>query len=204
MGSITPLSIFSVLTKDTISKIMNLLDENLVKDQRLTPKSDEIKKLGFTDAQLDDILECFFNFYVNIDNSDTIVGLINSSNIPENAKHLAKETFDEIKKRADKDKISTLENVTTLEDFGHPHLRNLTVVTEFRPLSKDGKIIKIVPSLVLAGETHTYREKSHELNFQMNIKAAEMLIKALTEEVQTLKNEIAIFKKQFGENIVVE
>lgn len=197
------LEIFSILNKEKISKIIDLLDESIVEEQFDSPKLQDLEKLGFTNKQAEDILECFFNFYTNIEHYDLVMSVIDSSNLTSDTKSLTKNAYEEIRKRADKTKVKIFEEVTELEIFGHKHLHNLKVTSEFRPIVKNGKLERIVSSIVWEGSAQSKDHKTKTLiNFQMNLSTFEELVKELNVDLENIKTQITTLKKQLGDNIV--
>lgn len=197
------LHVFSILNPEKISKIINLLDENIVEDQFRSPKLQDLKKLGFTIGQARDILECFFNFYISSDKHDEMITIIDNSSLTSDAKSLAKNAYEEIIKRADKTKIDILEKTADVETFGHPHLHAFKVMSEFRSIVKNGKIERIVNSIVVEGNVQSSdHQVKTPINFQMDLSVFEKFVKSLNEDLENIRNEITILKEQLGDNIV--
>ena len=198
------LEIFSVLNKEKISKIIGFLDESIIKEQLSDPQLQNLEKLGFTNKQARDILDCFFNFYAGIEHYDSILSLIDSSNLTSDAKNLAKNAYEEIRQHADKTKISMFKEIEQLEQFGHPHLHYLEVHTEFRPIIKNGKIERFAASVVFDGSAqNTDHDIKTPINFQMSMNRFKEFVKDLSNELEDAESKIASLKKQLGDNIVI-
>ena len=54
------LRVFSVLDHEKLSKIMDVLDENILIDQFHSSKLKNLTEMGFTPKQSRDIIQCFF------------------------------------------------------------------------------------------------------------------------------------------------
>lgn len=197
------LQVFSILDKEKISKIMDILDESIVRDQFKSPKIKKLEELGFTNQQSRDILECFFNFYHGLVYPDLMMELINNIDFKDDVKKLVIETFEVIRKKGDKTKVIMADKAEQLEDFGHDHLHGFKAISEFRPIIENGELRKLITSIIVEGNVQNANHtKTTSINFQTNLENFEMLVQDLNEELKRVKTEVAALKEKLGEDIV--
>jgi len=198
------LLVFEKIENSKINQMFNLVDESIIVTQIKKEKILKIIGEGFSNLEIYYINNALFNF-VNIKTEEIILKIIENSELSNDKKNILKENFQAIKKSLSQDKISLLKSMSFLEDFGHPHVHTMGVYTEFRPLSKNGKIVKIIPSLIIKGSVHNPdNDKNILINFQMTLKEFEKIITEFQNDASVMKKEIAEFKEKFGDDIIDE
>ena len=195
--------VFSILDKKKLFAILNVLDESVVKDQFHSLKIKSLEEIGLTNEQALDIIECFFNFYLGLRDPDKIRAIINQTDVKEDTRDLVLEAFDEVIKKSDKTKVDLAYKSGDLENFGHEHLEHLEVTPEFRPILVQGKLQKMITSIIVEGHTHdTNHTKTTPINFQISLAKFEALILELNQQLQTIKTEVLILEEKLGGDIV--
>ena len=197
------LQVFSILDREKISKILNVLDESIVEDPFGSPKRKSIRELGFTDRQSYDILECFFNFYRGLQYPDKIKQFIVHLDVNKDVKQLMTETFEKVIKKGNSTKVIISNKSAILKNFGHNHLHHFNVTPEFRPVVVDGKLEKMVVAIVIDGEAQrAAHTEASPINFQMDLKHFEDLVGDLNKQLEQIKIEVKILKEKLGDNVV--
>ena len=195
------LDIFDRISKEKIIELGNFFDGSIsYKDTDLS-KLEEI--LG-NDFERDDIVELipiFYNFAIGKRNPDKIFGIVNTSNLDDDKKKVLKETVQKIHDKTDLDEVSTSISTRFLQTFGYPHTHGFATVTEFRPISDDDGIKKIIPSLVVSINTHE-SDIDKIVNFQLNLQDVEKLVEELNSGADSLKIEIQDLRDKFGDKII--
>jgi hypothetical protein len=197
---------FSGLSEDKIKQISSLLDERVI-DPTFSKMfiNKIIQLIGCSEHIAEHIRICFYNFYNNVDSPKFIDDIIENSELNANEKNIIKETWATIQKNVDRKKIEMLETAIQLADYGHPHLHLFGAIPEFRPLLQDGKIIRMIPSVVVTGHVHGQNTEENEvINFQVTPEVLEDLIKDLENVLKDTKIQISELKKQLGDNIIVD
>lgn len=197
------MEVFSVLDKEKLSMIVGVMDENIIKDASRGPVIDSLEGMGFTQAQSHDIFECFFNFYLGLQYPNKLREQINNANVKEDTKQLIMETFEQILKKGNKDKVTLAEKTEILSLFGHEHLHKFGVISEFRPIIDNHKLKKVVVSVVVAGLAHkSDRSPSTEINFQMKLGEFENFVQMLNKRLEHIKMEVKALESRLGGDVV--
>lgn len=198
------LLVFEKIENNKINQIFNLVDENIVIVEIEKEKLSKIIGEGFTDSEIYYINNAFYNF-ANTKKVENMLTIIENSILSNDKKIILKENLQILQKRLSQNKISLLQAQSSLEQLGHPHVHTIGAFTEFRPLSQNGKIMKIIPSLIINGTMHSPDvNKNTSINFQMTLKEFEKMLKEFQNNVSVLKEEIAEFKEKFGDDIIDE
>ena len=197
------LQVFSILDREKISKIMSVLDESIVTDQFHSPKLKNLERLGFTRKQSRNILECFFNLYRGLPHPDETKEFVNSLDIKDDVKQLIIESFEAMMERTDKTKVDIAITCEKLENFGHDHLHDFEVSSEFRPITKNNKLEKMVMSIIIEGSIQDAKHtKVTPINFQVDLESFESIIQELNKQLKQIKTEIKILKEKLGDDVV--
>ncbi len=129
--------------------------------------------------------------------------VIDISDLEKEKKSLLKEIVKKIFARTDPEKIKYSQRVLG-QHFGHSHLHTIGIISEYRTVTRDGKIIKFVPPIIVSGVGHNPDEKYRDatINFQLDVNEAELLIKNLSGVIEETKIQISGIRKKFGGNII--
>ena len=197
------LQVFSTLDREKISKIIDVLDESIVRDQFNSSKIKDLEKLGLAHEQSRDVLKCFFNFYRGFQHPDKLKKFFNNLDIEDDMKQRIIETFEELREKADKTKVAVAVTSEKSGRFGHDHLHVLEVTSEFRPIASDDKLQKMIMMIIVEGYTqNTAHTKETPINFQIDLKSFEHLVQELNEHLKQINMEVKILQEKLGEDIV--
>ena len=197
------IEMFSVLNKEQISSIINILDENIIKDPTDSTILKKLEALGFTRKESSSILEAFFNFYLALPYPDRMREFINQLDISKDTRQLILETFEKIKEKGDISKVVTATQSEDLKIFGHDHLHNLQAIAEFRPVTFNNKLQKMVVSIIVDGEIQdNAHNKPKTINFQTDFKNFETMVQSLNKQLKNITSQIKILKEKLGSDII--
>ena len=198
------LGIVGKLPRETLFKIADLVDENIITQGDITGIKDV---LGDTNVSAGTIVTVFHNIVTRKDHPKTFMGFVDStSNLTDKEKDTLREIMKKVHSKVDAGKITTNISANYLKVFGHVHMHRsaaaFSIATEFRPISKDGKIIRMVPSLVMDMPLYDPREGDKSVNFQMDLEDAEWFANLLNDNIEALKIEIQEMREKFGSEII--
>lgn len=197
------IKVFAELTKEDISQISNMLDENIIRNPFDSRKIQELKNLGYTQGQSRSILEAFFNFYDALKRPEQMREFISKLDVNKDTKQLINETFEMILKKGDKSKVILVEKIENLKQFGHDHLHRLDAVVEFRPLVDDDKLQKIVLSIIIDGEIQNNAHSNPKIiNFQTDFVTFQTVVNDLNKQLDAITTKIKILKEKFGDDAI--
>ena len=200
---IEAMEVFSVLDKKKLSMIMDVIDESIIKDPFHDQVISNLKEMGFTQGQSQNIAECFFNFYLALQYPDKLKEQVNKVDVKEGTKQLIVETFEQILKKGDKDIVAITEKAEALALLGHNHLHKFGVISEFRPIIDNHKLQKMAVSVVVTGLAHeSNRSPSTPINFQMRLGEFENFVRMLNERLGQIKMEVEILEEKLGGDVV--
>ncbi len=197
---------FTGITNEKMAKLLPIINERIADNSLHEVFIKNIMELGYQRNDAENIVACFYNFYNGLDEREGIEAIIEYSELGRIEKNIIKEAFHNILKSADRKKIDIIKEGQALADYGHPHLHTFGAKPEFRLLTRDGKIVKIVPSIVITGHVHNpvIEQENSVINFQVSIESLEDMINDLNIALKNTKTQISELKKQLGEEIVSE
>ena len=147
-------NIFNMLSGDKIEALGDLFSEDAITNP--VGKSN-IKKIvgdGFPDDDILYLERTFLDFVTNRSRPAEISRWANAAGLDDGKKTLLLKVVQGIRDKTEQKKIDLNLHANMLQFFGHPHLHSAIITTEFRPITHFGKIIKIVPSLVVCATIH--------------------------------------------------
>ena len=198
------LEVFAILDKQKIGKIMTVLDESIIIESLEGSRLTKLKNMGFTGKQAAAIMECFWNFYYGLRHPDKIKTIIEQQGLNDDTRKLILDTFYQVLKRGDKEKIRLNMKSETARQFGHAHLVQLEIMPEFRPIIIDGKLEKIIVSIVINGHTHDDQyHKIIPINFQIDIDKLKKLIHKFDNQIQEIETTIKALSTKLGRDVVI-
>ena len=199
------LAVLGKLSNDKINELSEFFNESIVTQRPDVEKIKNIVGENFSDIEIKSIVSVFFNFFRSSDYQDKIFDIVDASDVGDKQKkEFVKETIKKIHAKIDPAKIELNAGSAFLKNFGHPHLHEVSVVPEFRPIMHEGKIVKFVPSLVINGTLHHSNPNNNEvtLNFQTDLNTASDFVDALNEEIKELKMQISELRNKFGDGVI--
>jgi len=199
------ISVFSKLNLEQINQLFELVDASITDQPLDMTKFFKIVGKGMTSTDVLDLNESLYNFSMGVSSPEIILKIVDDSTLKTETKEALKKNIKSLHARLPPEKITLHRAKTIAEEFGHPHVHNITAMAEYRPISNDnGKFQKIVPSFVV---TVSIQSQKHEdppqlVDFQMDVKAFENLINQLQDTLKIAKLEMEEFKNKFGEDII--
>ncbi len=192
------------LPRELLFKIADLVDENIIIQSDIAGLKDI---LADTDTSVSTVMVVFYNIVLCKDDPRRFIRFIDStSNLTDEEKNTLKDVVKEIHDKIDIGKITINMNANNLEVFGHMCVNTSKdkyfITTEFRPISKKGKIIRMVPSLVMDIPIYDSRGNNKSVNFQMNLEEAERFADLLNKNIEALKGEISDIHEKFGSEVI--
>ena len=195
--------VFSIIEKNKIVKIIDMLDETVVKDQFRSTKIKNLEEMGFTHNQARNIIACFINFYLGLLYPDAIKKIISEIDVKEDVKRVIMETFDTVLENGDKVKVAITDKSERLGKFGHKHLYHFEAISEFRPIVANNTLQKLIVSIIIEGYSHdAAHSKATSINFQTDLAGFENLIEELNSQLKRIKTEISILQDKIGDDVV--
>ena len=105
----------------------------------------------------------------------------------------------------DAGKVKANLTLNAIKCLGHPYIARLQVYAEFRPLSTDGAIKRLVPHLIVDGTAHADGgAASQQIRFQLDRATARHLVKNLQMGIDSLDDEIKDMRSKFGDDAVLD
>ena len=198
------LQVFSALDHEKISDIMDILNENIVKrDSSTDVMFKRIQDLGFTTRQSSNIMMVFYNFYHALTNPNDMRKSIDQLEMSEDAKQLIQNTFERVRKKGNRSKVETALESRKMQMLGHGYLHHLEATAEFRPMTLDDKLQKIIVSVVVSGETHDGDfENPETINFQINFTDFKNMVEELNAQLEKITSQIKTLQEKLGDDVV--
>lgn len=120
-------------------------------------------------------------------------------------RHLLAGVAEKMRGAVDAGKVEVNLALNAIKCLGHPHVSRLEVYTEFRPLSTDGAIKRLVPHLVVDGTARAGGGAAGQhIRFQIDRATARHLVKSLQTGIDSLDDEIKDMRSKFGDDAVLD
>ena len=195
------LSVVGKIPKDKLLKLADMFDESVMTK---APKLEEIRRvIGGSKSDAKKVLTAFYNFVISKSDQSYIFDLINQlQNLTENEKIILKDIIEQIHNKVDHDKIVIQTGSELLKMFGHKHIRHVEMITEFRPISNQNRILKIIPAIVIDTPIFDRKGAEQRVNFQMDLETAEEFVTQLSGRIDDLKRETQYMRDKLGSDIV--
>ena len=199
------IEVFASLNKQQIAKITNIVDESVISEPLASYKIDELKKMGFTESQAFNIMECFFNFYLGLQHPEKIKNHINQQqSLSNDTKQLALDAFEHVLTKSDKQKIQFNLEYDAAQNFGHAHLSSFKIMPDFRPIIINGQLKKMAVAIVVHGHINDdQHQKLVQINFQTDIDGFKKLIHEFNDQLQKIERTIKELSEKLGGDISI-
>ena len=201
--SSTDIAALAKLPNDKVRALANMMDESIIVRSPDRTKVDEIVGAGLSEAEFSCINRVFYNFVVNKASPQTIRRMIDATSLTEDEKNMLKQVLKNMHERLDAQKVDQMKAVADLGVVGHPHIHQLSIYTELRPISIGGRITKMIPKLVISGvlrEPHTPNDRP--ISIQLDPTQARRLSKEVGDQLDAFETEIRFIKEKMGDDIV--
>lgn len=197
------LTVFEKMDGGKIKQIFEAVDESIVRRPLKKQTLDEITGGDLTGEDIRDINRTCINFAMT-ERLDRMVRQIDGAKIDKDKQAVLKDCLNSLNDRLSEEAIKTERGVMFLSDFGHPHISRLGIVSEFRSISNDeGKIIKIIPSVVFSGTLHNHGHKNEmPLNFQLGLEESKKLVNDMQDSITRIEKEVRALGEKFGDDVI--
>ena len=199
----TDIATLSKLPEGQIRALADTIDESIIVRRIDRTKVDEIVGVKLSETEVSCINNVFYNFVVNHARPQTMTRMIDVAPLTEDKKNILKQVLKNLHERVDAQKVNQMQTMADLEVAGHPHLHQLTIYTELRPISNDGRITKMIPELVINGvlrEPHTPNDRP--ISIQLDPTQARRLSKEVSNQLDSLDMEIRFIKEKMGDDVI--
>lgn len=194
---------FSRLSREQAEGLAGLFDEGLLLRRPDLDRMREIVGQSFTDRDLDGLARLYLDLLMTKISDKARRQVESDAGLDGDKRRLLADVAEKIRNAVDADKVKDNLSLSTITHLGHPHIARLEVYTEFRPLSADGVIKRLVPHLVVDGTIHTDGGAAQQqIKFQMDRAAAQRLVKDLQSGIDALDGEIEDMRSKFGDGVV--
>ncbi len=195
------LDVFDRISNEKIIELGDFFSDEISYKEPNLSKLEKILGNGFVIDDIPRLANAFYNFTIGKRNPEQIFKIIDTSKLDNDKKSMLRGIVKKIHNKTDLDKVSTSVTSRFLKSFGHPHIHGIDTVTEFRPISGDNGITKVIPSLIVSVHTH-YSNIDETYSFQLELKEVEKFIEKLSSGANSLKIEMQDLRDKFGDDII--
>ena len=194
---------FSRLSREQAEGLAGLFDEDLLLRRPDPDRMREIVGQSFTDRDLDGLARLYLDLLLTKISDAARRQVESDAGLDGDKRRLLADVAEKMRSAVDAGKVRDNLSLNTITLLGHPRIARLEVYTEFRPLSADGVIKRLVPHLVVDGTMHTDGGAAQQqIKFQMDRAAAQQLVKDLQSGIDALDDEIEDMRSKFGDGVV--
>ena len=196
---------FSRLSREQAEGLAGLFDEDLLLRRPDPDRMREIVGQSFTDRDLDGLARLYLDLLLTKISDAARRQVESDAGLDGDKRRLLADVAEKMRSAVDAGKVRDNLSLNAITLLGHPRIARLEVYTEFRPLSADGVIKRLVPHLVVDGTMHTDGGAAQQqIKFQMDRAAARRLVKELQSGIDALDDEIEDMRSKFGEDAVLD
>lgn len=199
----TDIAALANLPNDKVRALADMIDESIIVRRPDRTKVDEIVGTRLSETEFYCITNVFYNFVVNKVSPQTITRMIDVAPLTEDKKTMLQQVLKNMHERLDAQKMEQMQTMADLKVAGHPHLHQLSIYTELRPISNYGRITKMIPKLVINGvlrEPHTFNDRP--ISIQLDPTQARRLSKEVSNQLDTLDTEIRFIREKMGDDMI--
>ena len=196
--------IFSKLSQEQAERLAEMFDEGLLLRRPDFGQMREITGQSITDADLDRLARLYLDLLMTKINDGTRRDVDSGAGLDDGDKRaLLSRIAEKMRGAADADKMKENLTLSTIGSVGHPHIGRFSVYTEFRPLSSDSTIKRLVPLLVVDCLVHEGgRAPERPVKMQMSLADAQAVVRDIQSGIDALKVEIKAMRDKFGDGVV--
>ena len=186
-------------------QLAEVLDEGLLIRSPDLEKMRAIAGPGFTDRDLVGLAVLYTELLATAVSDDARRDVDSCTGLGDDKRPLLASVAEKMRSAADAGKIRENMALGSIRSYGHPHIHRLGVYTEFRPVSSEGAIRRLVPHLVVDGLTYKEGQaESQPIRFQMDPESAERFLDDMRSGIDALRAEIKEMRGKFGDDVVVD
>lgn len=194
--------VFENLPDAKILELANVLDESIIRKPDLTKITGVVGE-HLSEPDVVSVINVFYNFFINRASYQQMIRLIDATRLQEQKKDVLKQVLKNIHEKSDAQKVTQMKTIAELDVAGHPHFHQLRIYTEFRPVSDNGKITKLVPKLVVSGLVHEPNvHDDRTVLIQMDLEDGRKLAKEFSNQLEAFEAEIKFMKEKLGPDII--
>ena len=191
------------LPNDKVRALADMIDESIIVRRPDRTKVDEIVGTGLSETEFYCITNVFYNFVVNKASPQTITRMIDATPLTEDKKTMLQQVLKNMHERLDAQKMEQMKTMADLKVAGHPHLHQLSIYTELRPISNDGRITKMIPKLIVNGVLREpYTSNDRPISIQLDPTQARRLSKEVSNQLDALDTEIRFIREKMGDDMI--
>lgn len=196
---------FRRLSREQAEKLASVFDEGLLLRRPDIERMREITGTSFSDKDLTSLASLYLYLLMTKISDVARRDVESDAGLDPDEHSLLVSIAKKMRGAIDANKMTDNLLLNNIRRLGHPNIVRLDVYTEFRPLSENGKIKKVVPYLVVDGTVRTGRDATRQpIKFQINRAAARHLAENLQSAIDALEDEIADMRNKFGEDVVLD
>lgn len=199
------LRLFGRLSREQAERLADMFDEGMLLRRPDLGRMREITGPSFADNDLARLARLYLDLLMTKISEETRRDVESVKGLDADKRSLLVGIAEKMRDAADAGKMRDNLALSSIGGLGHPHIRHLTVYTEFRPLSSGSTIKHLVPQLVVDCLIHEGgRVPERPLKIQMNLADAQAVVDNLQSGIDTLKNEVEAMREKFGGDVVLD
>lgn len=199
------ISAFNRLSREQAENLADMFDEGLLLRRPDLERMRKITGQSFSDKDLTSLARLYLDLLMTKISVAARKDVESAAGMDDDKRALLVGIAEKMRGAIDAGKIEDNMALSGIRYLGHPRVVRLDVYTEFRPLSENGAIRRVVPHLVVDGMVHTGMGGTRQpIKFQMDRATARHIAKELQSQIDALEDEIADMRSKFGEDVVLD
>lgn len=196
---------FSKLSREQAEKLADIFDEDLLLHPPNLEQMRVITGPSFTDMELTNLAKLYLDLLMTKISDEARRDVKSGMDLNNDQATLLAAIAEQMCRKIDANRIKDNLTLNTLKYLGHPHITSIETYTEFRPLSTNRTIKRLIPNIVVDGIVHKSGITSHQpINFQMDYATAKRFLKNLQSGIDALEDEITDMRNKFGDDVVLD
>lgn len=196
---------FSRLSREQAEGLAGMFDEGLLLRRPDLERMRAITGSSFADEDLASLARLYLDLLMTKISAAARRDVESGMGLDGDKRRLLADVAKKMRGAVDAGKVRDNLTLNTIKYLGHPHIARLEVYTEFRPLSTDGAIKRVIPHLVVDGTAHADGgAASQQIRFQMDSATARHFMKSLQAGIDSLEDEIKDMRSKFGDDAVLD
>ena len=196
---------FRRLSREQAEGLAGMFDEGLLLRRPDLERMRAITGPSFADEDLDSLARLYLDLLMTKISAAARRDVESGLGLDGDKRHLLAGVAEKMRGAVDAVKVRDNLTLNTIKYLGHPHIARLEVYTEFRPLSTDGAIKRVIPHLVVDGTAHASGGATNQqIRFQMDGATARHFMKSLQTGIDSLEDEIKDMRSKFGDDAVLD
>ena len=199
------ISVFTRLSQEQAENLAGMFDEGLLLHRPDLERMRKITGPSFSDKDLTSLARLYLDLLMTKISTAALRDVESDVGMDDDKHTLLVSIAEKMRGAIDAGKIEDNLTLSNIRRLGHPNIVRFDVYTEFRPLSENGAIRKVIPHLVADCTVRTDMGATRQpIRFQMDRATARRIAKELQSQVDSLDDEIADMRSKFGEDAVLD